>query len=207
MMMLSPGERSKLLAQAQRLKEARLVDFSQEARTLYDAKQANLFKYSGDDAALRRKLIDAGFAEVVQRGARSRPGIIKIHPNGNAPQYVPRERLRDDDGERARPARERPARERQPASRVLNPKDIMQFAEYLRTRKEAWRVETRRAVEDEFADVAPSINKLGFDRVRQYLNRVGSVSGADGWRMHLRDQFGEDIVEFFAAELSGARSD
>jgi hypothetical protein len=205
MMMLSPGERSKLLAQAQRLKEARLVDFSQEARTFYDAKQANLFKYSGDDAALRRRLIDAGFAEVVQRGARSRPGIIKIHPNGNAPQYVPRERQRGGDGER--PVRERPVRERQPASGALNPKDIMQFAEYLRTRKEAWRVETRRAVEDEFADVAPAINKLGFDRVRQYLNRVGSVSGADGWRMHLRDQFGEAIVEFFATELSGARSD
>ena len=82
MMMLSPSERSKLLAQAQRLKEARLVDFSQEARTFYDAKQANLFKYSGDDAALRRRLIDSGFAEVVQRGARSRPGIIKIHPTG-----------------------------------------------------------------------------------------------------------------------------
>src|SRR5580693_4107314 len=96
MMTLSPGDRSKLLAQAQKLKDARLVDFSQDARTMYDAKQANLFKYSGDDAALRRKLIDAGFAEVVQRGARSRPGIIKIHPNGNAPQYTPRERMRRD---------------------------------------------------------------------------------------------------------------
>jgi hypothetical protein len=41
----------------------------------------------------------------------------------------------------------------------------MKFTEYIRTRKEAWRVESRRAVEDEFADVAPTINKLGFDRV------------------------------------------
>jgi hypothetical protein len=51
--------------------------------------------------------------------------------------------------------------------------------------------------------VAPTINKLGFDRVRQYLDRVGSVSGSDGWRMHLRDQFGEAIVEFFGAEIDG----
>jgi hypothetical protein len=200
MMMLSPGERSKLLAQAQRLKDARLVDFSQEARTMYDARQANLFKYSGDDAALRRKLIDAGFAEVVQRGARSRPGIIKIHPNGNAPQYTPRERIRSRESER-------PIRERQPASGALNPKDIIKFTEYLRTRKEAWRVEARRAVEDEFADVASTINKLGFDRVRQYIGRVSSVSGAEGWRMHLRDQFGEAIVEFFAVEIEGARAE
>jgi hypothetical protein len=200
MMMLSPGERSKLLAQAQRLKDARLVDFSQEARTMYDARQANLFKYSGDDAALRRKLIDAGFAEVVQRGARSRPGIIKIHPNGNAPQYMPRERLRGREIER-------PPRERNAASGALNPKDIMKFTEYLRTRKEAWRVEAPRAVEDEFADVASAINKLGFDRVRQYVSRVASVSGADGWRMHLRDQFGEAIVEFFAVEIDGARAE
>ncbi len=196
MMTLSPGDRSKLLAQAQKLKDARLVDFSQDARTMYDAKQANLFKYSGDDAALRRKLIDAGFAEVVQRGARSRPGIIKIHPNGNAPQYTPRERMRRDT--------DRAPRERHAASTTLNPKDVMKFAEYLRTRKEAWRVEARRAVEEEFSDVASTINKMGFDRVRQYVNRVASVSGADGWRMHLRDQFGEALVEFFATEIDGS---
>jgi hypothetical protein len=196
MIALTPGDRSKLLAQAQKLKDARLVDFSQDARTMYDAKQANLFKYSGDDAALRRKLIDAGFAEVVQRGARSRPGIIKIHPNGNAPQYTPRERVRRETEPRGR--------ERNAASTTLNPKDVMKFAEYLRTRKEAWRVEARRAVEEEFSDVASTINKMGFDRVRQYVSRVASVSGADGWRMHLRDQFGEALVDFFATEIDGA---
>ena len=42
---------------------------------------------------------------------------------------------------------------------AMSPKDVMKFTEYIRTRKEAWRVESRRAVEDEFADVAPTINK------------------------------------------------
>jgi hypothetical protein len=78
--------------------------------------------------------------------------------------------------------------------------------EYVRVRKEAWRVESRRAVDDEFADVAPAVNKLGFDRVRQYLDRVAGVSGSDGWRMHLRDQFGEAIVEFFASEIHGVEA-
>jgi hypothetical protein len=50
----------------------------------------------------------------------------------------------------------------------------------IRTRKEAWRVESPRAVKDEFADVAPAVNKLGFGRVRQYLDRVAGVSGSDG---------------------------
>jgi hypothetical protein len=198
MTVLSPNERTKLLAQAQKLKDAQVVDFSQEARTLYDVKQANLFKYSGDDAQLRRKLIDAGFAEVIQRGARSRPGIIRIHPNGNAPQYTPRERTRRDV--------DRVGRDRGATPSTLNPKDVMKFAEYLRTRKEAWRVEARRAVEEEFSDVAPTVNKLGFDRVRQYITRAGVVSGSDGWRMHLRDQFGEALVDFFAGEIDGAEA-
>jgi len=79
----------------------------------------------------------------------------------------------------------------------------MQFTEYIRTRKEAWRVEARRTVEDEFTDVAPTVNRLGFDRVRHYLERVAGVSGSDGWRRHLRDQFGDSLVEFFASELDG----
>ena len=127
---------------------------------------------------MRKQLIDAGFAEVIQRGARSRPGILKIWPNGDAPRYVPRERART--GERVRPVRERTS------GGALSPKDVMKFTEYIRMCKEAWRVESRRAVEDEFTDVAATINKLGFDRVRQYLDRVAGVSGSDGWRRHLR---------------------
>ena len=73
----------------------------------------------------------------------------------------------------------------------------------MRTRKEAWRVETRRALEEEFGEVAPAVNKLGFDRVRQYLDRVAGVTGPDGWRRHLRDQFGDAIVEFFGVEIDG----
>jgi hypothetical protein len=132
---------------------------------------------------------------VIQRGARSRPGILKIWPNGDPPRGVPRERVRA--GERVREIRERTS------MGALNPKDVMKFTEYIRTRKEAWRVESRPAVEDEFADVAPTINKLGFDRVRQYLDRVESASGSDAWRMHLRDQFGDALVEFFGAEIDG----
>jgi hypothetical protein len=187
------SDRAWLLARAQNLNEAELDDFGDEARQHWNGRQANLFKYSGDDQQLRKQLIDAGFAEVVQRGARSRPGILKIWPNGDAPRYVPRERARA--GERTRLVRERTS------VGVLNPRDVMKFTEYIRTRKEAWRVESRRVMEDEFADVAPAVNKLGFDRVRQYLDRVAGVSGSDGWRRHLRDQFGDGLVEFFGAEI------
>jgi len=47
------------------------------------------------------------------------------------------------------------------------------------------------------------INKLGSDRVRQYLDRVAGVSGSNGWRRHLRDQFGDGLLEFFGAEIDG----
>jgi hypothetical protein len=190
---LTESDRARLLARAQKLKDAELDDFGDEAREHWNGRQAGLFKYSGTDQQLRKQLIDAGFAEVIQRGARSRPGILKIWPNGDAPRYVPRERVRA--GERVRPVRERTS------MGALNPKDVMKFTEYIRTRKEAWRVESRRAVEDEFADVAPTVNKLGFDRVRQYLDRVAGVSGSDGWRRHLRDQFGDALVEFFGSEI------
>ena len=67
-------------------------------------------------------------------------------------------------------------------------------------------METRRVLEEEFGDLAPAVNKLGFDRVRQYLDRVAGVSGSDGWRRHLRDQFGDALVEFFASELDGVEA-
>ncbi len=193
---LNETDRARLLARAQKLKDAQRDDLGEDVRQHWDGRQTGLLKYSGDDQQLRKQLIDAGFAEVIQRGARSRPGIIKIWPNGDAPQYVPRERARREG--------DRPGRERQSAAVTLNPKDVMRFAEYIRTQKAAWRVEARRAVEEEFADVAAAVNRLGFDRVRQYLDRVQGVSGVEGWRAHLRDQFGDALVEFFADEIDGA---
>ena len=118
---LNETERAKLLARAQKLKDAQLDDFGDEARQQWNGRQANLFKYSGNDALLRRQLIDSGFAEVIQRGARSRPGIIKIWPNGDAPRYVPRERAQV----RVRMVRETPA------ATTLNPKDVMKFTNYI----------------------------------------------------------------------------
>jgi hypothetical protein len=190
--MLSESERAKLLARAQKLKEAHLDDFSEEARERYDGKQATLFKYAGSDAALRKRLIDAGFAEVVQRGAATRPGILKIYPNGNAPAYVPRERKSRVEAARAA---------RKASAPTLNPRDVIKFAKYLETRKESWRIQARKAVEEEFSDVASAVNRLGFDRVREYVKRAESVSGSDGWRRHLQDTFGAEIVEFFQEEI------
>jgi hypothetical protein len=190
---LNETERAKLLARAQKLKDAQLDDFGDEARQQWNGRQANLFKYSGNDALLRRQLIDSGFAEVVQRGARSRPGIIKIWPNGDAPRYVPRERAQV----RVRMVRETPA------ATTLNPKDVMKFTNYIGSRKETWRVEARRAVDAEFAEIAAAVRKLGFDRVLEYVERVDAIAGAEGWKSHLRKNFGDDLVEFFAPEIDG----
>ena len=75
---LNDTDRARLLARAQKLKDAQLDDFGEEAREHWNGRQAGLFKYSGDDQQLRKQLIDAGFAEVIQRGARSRPGILDM---------------------------------------------------------------------------------------------------------------------------------
>ncbi len=190
---LNENERVKLLARAQKLKDAQLDDFGDEGRRQWNGRQASLFKYSGNDALLRRQLIDAGFAEVIQRGARSRPGIIKIWPNGDAPRYVPRERV----SVRTRAVRETPA------AAALNPKDVMKFTSYIGSRKEAWRVEARRAVDAEFAEIAAAVRKLGFDRVQEYVIRVDAIAGAEGWKSHLRRNFGDDLVEFFSPEIDG----
>ncbi len=190
---LSDADRAKLLAQAEKLKKASLDDFSSEAMRLYDGHNADLFKYSGDDALLRKRLLDSGFATVVQRGARSRPGIIRIYPEGDAPSYVPRERL----------ARvQRPA----PAEAALNPKDVMRFAEYIGRKREAWRVEARRAAEEEFGAIAAAVDKIGYENVRHYIDRVEEVTGSEGWRRHLIDTFGVRLVEFFGPEIEGGEA-
>ena len=89
---LTDADQAKLLARAQKLEAALLSDFGAEARPHWDAQQAERFKYAGDGQQLRKQLIDASLAEVIQRGARSRRGILRIWPNGDAPDYVPRER-------------------------------------------------------------------------------------------------------------------
>ena len=87
----------------------------------------------------------------------------------------------------------------------MSPKDVMKFTEYMRTRKEAWRVESRSAVEDEFADVAPRSTSSASIASASISSASAASPAPDGWRMHLRDQFGEAIVEFFAAEIDGAQ--
>jgi hypothetical protein len=90
---LTDTDRARLLARAQKLGDAEIDDFGEEAREHWKGREAGLFKYSGDDQQLRKEFIDAGFAEVIQRGARSRPGTLKICPTamlhgtyrGNAP--------------------------------------------------------------------------------------------------------------------------
>jgi hypothetical protein len=188
---LSDAERAKLLAQAEKLNKASLDDFSSDAMRLYDGRNADLFKYSGDDAMLRKRLLDAGFASVVQRGARSRPGIIRIYPDGDAPTYVPRERM-------ARPARTVPV-----VDVALNPKDVMRLAEYIGRKRETWRVEARKSAEQESGEVAAAVNKIGYETVRDYINRIEEITGSEGWRRHLIDTFGLRLVEFFGPEIDG----
>jgi hypothetical protein len=172
---LTETDRARLLARAQKLKDAQLDDFGDEAREHWNGRQPGLLRYSGTDQQLRKQLIDAGFAEVIQRGARSRPGILKIWPNGDAPRYVPRERKRA--GERERPVRDRVS------VGALNPKDVIKFTQYLQTRKEAWR--SRRGRRSRTSSRTSRPRSISWASIA-FVKRVGSVSGSDGWRMHLR---------------------
>jgi hypothetical protein len=188
---LTDAAQAKLLARAQKLKDAELDDFGEEASEHWNGRQAGSSALAPTSISASSSSTLASPRSFSAARAAGR-GSSRYGPTVTLPRYVPRERARA--GERARPVRERSS------MGALSPKNVMK---YIRTRKEAWRVEARRAVADEFADIAPTVNKLGFDRVRQYIDRVAGVSGSDGWRRHLRDQFGEAIVEFFGAEIDG----
>src|SRR6202044_2152426 len=68
---LTDADQAKLLARAQKLDAAQLSGFGVEARPYWDAERAERFKCVGEEQQLRKQLIDAGLAEVIQPGARS----------------------------------------------------------------------------------------------------------------------------------------
>jgi hypothetical protein len=77
---LTDSDRARLLARAQKLKDAQLDDFGEEARQHWNGRQANLFKYSGDDQQLRKQLIDAE-AKHSQRRAFVRSNPKSLWPS------------------------------------------------------------------------------------------------------------------------------
>jgi hypothetical protein len=79
----------------------------------------------------------------------------------------------------------------------------MRFAEYIGRQREAWRLEARTSAEREYDEIAAAVNKIGYETVRDYVNRIEEITGSEGWRRHLVDTFGLRLVEFFGPEIDG----
>ena len=115
---------------------------------------------------------------------------------------VPRKRGRKPmtEAEKAKAAAERallPKGATEIPKKAPDARTAAKFIRYVDSAKETWMVDTRKSLENTNKTLAQELNKLGYDKVRDYVNSVEEIADFAGWRKHLVDRYNEATVRYF----------